>query len=903
MGNDRSSVEYNIRVELLWAKYEKTTGKFHPLICHLVDVGQTTLALWQNALSDLTREHIATWLNLDSGSAGRLISFWASLHDLGKASPSFQRKVPDVIPRLEVAGYVFPSPSPTPARHGTITTWALKDLLPQLTYISALDASLVAISLGGHHGAWPSPIDLLPAALKYSDKGDLVWDQSRRTIIELMISIFTPPTDVHLPASTLERNGLLTLVSGFVSVADWIGSMSEIFPYESEIPDIYTYASNSKLSALKALEDLGWIGWKPDQHRMSFQEMFSIPPYELQKEAIQVTGSIQLPVLLIVEAPTGIGKTELALYLADQWLQKQNGRGIYIAMPSQATSNQMYERTTKFLSGRYPSQSIHIHLVHGAALLSAKSDFTPPKEIADDDDMSGGAVRAEAWFLPRKRTLLAPFGVGTVDQALLSILQTKHFFVRLFGLGQKVVIFDEVHAYDTYMSTLFQRLLAWLRTINTSVIILSATLSEKTRQELASAWAGSPKVDLPTSDYPRLTMVSASRCTTHALPRPDSRTITLDRAPHESQAIASRLAELSQGDGCIAVICNRVARAQEIYQAMKEQNILSPDQLILFHSRFPYEWREEIEKKVIHLFGKKGDRPNKAIVIATQVIEQSLDLDFDYLISDLAPIDLLLQRAGRLHRHTINDPSRPFQFKEPHLALSFPNTIHTIPEFDKDEFIYDLDILFRTWSLLRKRQQLRIPEETSQLIEAVYGAYLHTEDEPELIQAIRDAQEQTRRDMEQDIAHAKSRLIAKPTDSHLLTDANQDLEEENPLIGEAFRALTRLSEPGVAVVCLYQTPAGLALSNEGEGEPISLTHKPDRVLIRNLLRRVVNIQHRGVVSYMRDQPFPSGWSQVAALRYHSLAVFDEQGRCPLKGSPFTLTLNQETGLTVVKEAK
>ena len=189
-------------------------------------------------------------------------------------------------------------------------------------------------------------------------------------------------------------------------------------------------------------------------------------PHTVQQEIIDAALDAPTSTLLIVEAPTGIGKTEIAQYLTDAWLQKHNGRGFYIAMPTQATSNQMYDRTQQFLAHNYPDDLINIPLAHGNAMFDHKQANMRLNEVGDDE---ASRVVAMSWFVEKsKQTLLAPFGVGTVDQTLLGILQTRHFFVRLLGLSHKVLIFDEVHAYDAYMSTLFERLLKWLRAIAVS---------------------------------------------------------------------------------------------------------------------------------------------------------------------------------------------------------------------------------------------------------------------------------------------------------------------------------------------------------------------------------------------------------------------------------------------------
>jgi CRISPR-associated endonuclease/helicase Cas3 len=899
--------EYSIKTpseRLLWAKASVSVGKVHRLLYHMIDVGETVQVMWQLSLPAQTRRQFSSWLGLEEEASGRLLAFWASLHDLGKAAPGFQRKYPPIMAKLKNAGFDFPIPPAQPARHGVISTWALNTLLVEKCRMTPDEAKSVGSALGGHHGTWPTSIELGPTMLRRADQGGEAWDEARRNLVEVLLQVFQPPGNFHLPVEMEALNTFLTLFSGLTSAADWIGSMDSFFPYSEIIQPPERYARKAIHQAETALRKLGWVGWQPDGMMQSFAEMFPATPkpYPIQQVVIgvaQKTGAG--PMLAILESPTGSGKTEAALFLADHWLQNWQGRGLYIAMPTQATSNQMYERVSSFLLRRYPSQAINLHLVHGAALLAELED-TPTHIIEEDGSEMQGSVRAATWFLPRKRTLLAPFGVGTVDQTLMSVLQTRHFFVRLFGLGQKVVIFDEVHAYDTYMSKLFQKLLGWLRAIGTSVILLSATLPEVTRTELVAAWQGTQATSLPQEGYPRLTMVSQEKILVRALPVTDERGISLEWLAGEPQAIVDYLARTLTEGGCAAVICNRVRRAQEIYREIQATGLVEPENLILFHARFPFAWREGIEKKVLTRFGKDGQRPRKAIVVATQVIEQSLDLDFDVMISDLAPVDLVLQRAGRLQRHPKNDPVRPVGLRIPRFAMVSPQEADGLPSFGDDERVYDRAILLRTWLALWKCTTIRLPEETSALIETVYGSELNLDDcSPELAQMAREADEKARQERDLEIYQAKERMIPRPGYEDLLSISNQGLEEDNPAIHRAFRALTRLSDPGINLVCLHQTSQGLSLEPGGTGGLIDLTEKPSPEMVKELLRRSVSVQRHDVVVHFLNQNVPAKWKEVAALRCHYQAVFDEQGRCPLASASLVLALSQETGLEVIKE--
>jgi CRISPR-associated endonuclease/helicase Cas3 len=898
---------------VLWAKADKKDlDKIHRLVYHLIDVGQVALAMWQKAIDAESKRQFCQWLGCDEDAAGRTLAFLISLHDLGKASPSFQIKVKTLQDEIRRAGFWLPDTKPAyTSPHGIVSAWALGLLLPDVLKISERDAKKLARAVGGHHGSWPLPLQL--KNLNAADKGndDPSWDAARRELVHIMAVIFDPIiaftlTDEPEPQ---ELNAFLTLFSGFTSVADWIGSMTEFFPYEkhTNIP-LEEYTARAASNAEKALSELGWFNWQADGSPLAFAEMFPFidSPNPVQQTIIQETVKTQLPALLILESPTGSGKTEAALYAADAWLQTKRGSGMYIAMPTQATSNQMYDRVTKFLCQRYPAETLNFHLVHGGALLEEKNKAQTESVYDEDQPDSQGGIRAEAWFLPRKRTLLAPFGVGTVDQALMSVLQTRHFFVRMFGLKNKVVIFDEVHAYDTYMSVLFKRLLSWLKQIGVSVVLLSATLPEKTRRELTVAYLGLEKVDVPPAEYPRLTIASGSSVRSIPLEPPSSRTVQLMLCDTQDQIIIEHLRTAMQNGGCAAVICNRVARAQELYREIKAAELVPAEDLILFHARFPFSWREEIETKVLGKFGKdkKGgknpDRPKKSIVVATQVIEQSLDLDFDYMVSDLAPIDLIIQRAGRLHRHSQNDATRPGNLKTPALLVVFPQN-EEIPAFGHDEYVYDRSVMLKTWLALKEKTAINLPEETTALIEAVYGGDIESQDEA-LQSALEAAVEKEEQGARSEVYKAKQQLIASPEYDDLLSNNNRNLDEDDPTVHHAFRAATRNSEPSVTLICLHRIGDEISLDPDGTSL-LDISHKPEKDVVRSLLRQSVGVQKRVVVDYFTNHtPELSwkGWKEVAALKYAFPIVF-EHGRYPLVGKKYILVLDRHTGLTIQKE--
>jgi CRISPR-associated endonuclease/helicase Cas3 len=900
----------------LWAKADKKTLDIHRLPYHLMDVGQTALAIWQTALNDAVKQEIADWLHLSVTDAGRLIAFWASLHDLGKASPAFQNhrampgKLRDQMRReLEAQGFKFPNLAggDQRARHETMTTHTLSDagLLAQVTPMPAGLISKLCQALGGHHGAWPTSLKIRD--VDANDLGGEEWTAARLGLLRELADYWKPPAVTQFQPDELRDNVMWTLVSGIVSVADWLGSDEQNFPYEAFILPLDVYARHAWQHAQYALLRAEWQS-APKMPSFDFERAFGFAPREAQQNACAQLAAVSWPAIAILEAPMGSGKTETALAVYAQWAKDNGHAGLYVAMPTTATSNQMHGRVADFLTRQF-GEDIEPLLVHGQALLKNHPEESSVFEEGDADDDYAGE---QAWFLPRKKSLLAPFGVGTVDQAFMSILQTKHFFVRLLGLHHKVVIFDEVHAYDAYMSELFTQLLIWLRQIGASVILLSATLPQKTRNSFVQAFTGS-KETLPEKHYPRLTIASQDgKPDVIELPRPENKVLGFDWLPRDEEAIIQRLETELQSGGCAVVICNTVGRAQKLYQrlAQRETPLCSQDDLILFHARYPLAWREEIERKVLDKFGPNPNdksqpnpqRPQKAILIATQVVEQSLDLDFDVLISDHAPLDLLLQRAGRLQRHKVNGVERDQPFR---LWVAIPPSEGELPKLERaDKKVYDEYILLRSWLALQAQpaKQIDLPGDFDTLIEAVYGAQ-----EPAGSPAVQAALAKARQEMLKKEVEAEDmaeeRMVREPSFRRLLYQSNMELEEDDPRVHKAFRALTRNGDLGISVICLHRLNEQLYL------DPfMSKGYDPSKeissTMIRELLRCSINVRFYDPaveqclltdLGNAQIKKILERWKRIAALRYHRVAIF-EDGICSLPGTGYTMSLKKESQL-------
>jgi len=373
--------------------------------------------------------------------------------------------------------------------------------------------------------------------------------------------------------------------------------------------------------------------------------------------------------LFILEAPMGAGKTEAALAVTYHLISTGQASGFYFALPTQITSNRIFERVAAFLNRAVTGPSTgQLRLAHSTSWLHedeptlALSHTLQGKE-PDEDSTDAG----RSWFISSKRALLVPYGVGTIDQALLGVVAAKHFFVRRFGLAGKVVILDEVHTYDLYTGTLLDILIEQLRELRCTVIILSATLTEERRRELLSRV--SSKVPDLNNAYPLLTVSSTSgELSQIAISESSSRTVHVSVSARPLSELVEQVLARAGHNECVLWVRNTVREAQETFRLLRSMNREHGPELALLHSRFPFFRREQLEAKWLKRLGKNSpDRPKGCVLVATQVVEQSVDIDADYLISDLAPTDMLLQRVGRLWRH--QRAARPCARAELHIML------------------------------------------------------------------------------------------------------------------------------------------------------------------------------------------------------------------------------------------
>ncbi|MDR7587727.1 MAG: CRISPR-associated endonuclease Cas3'' [Armatimonadota bacterium] len=881
----------------LWAK---SGDPYHPLLAHMLDTAAVALAVLDQEPAT-TRRLYGQDLSLPEEDALRFVAFLVGLHDLGKASPVFQATWSEGAARVRRLGLSWDEELVKESRvaHGVLTDLYVRELLEQLGLPGRV-ARKLAEGLGAHHGF------LAPESERKSGRNHVKaeprsWGQARRLLVMRLGGALGVPQPIPLKIQDASPESVLRVMA-LASFADWIASDPSLFPYGRD-PGQPEYWRRAQELAKKALAQIPWPK-APRPVEKPFRCLFHFQPNALQKAIPRLLEGAEAPVLLLVEAPMGVGKTEAALYAYHLLQRRLDHRGLYVALPTQATANGLFARVRDFLEKMEARVPLDLQLQHGAAALQPEYakllERARPAQVHDHEGEVEGAVAASAWFSARKRAMLSGHGVGTLDQALLGVLKVKHHFVRLWGLMNRVVVLDEVHAYDTYTSGLLQALLMWLRVLGSSVILLTATLPRRKRHELLAAW-GTDGGALP--HYPRVTAFAGQKCLgAERLAVGTSRTLHLTPAPVDVAALAETLR--TRLPGALGAIVNTVDRAQALYQALGVGERLTVadlmDQLgerpaqgpwpqlwrqrdrigdivvgkrvadgtlvVLLHARFPAEERAVREGVTLALFGKHGPRPERAILVATQVAEQSLDLDCDLLYTDLAPVDLVVQRAGRLHRH--QGRCRPAAHAVPALLVG---GVERGPEFDRGLYwnaVYEDYILLSTWLALKGRYVLRVPEDLEGLLEEVYerrpeqfpaDLRSRAEESWKAMQARWEQQAQVARNL---ALSSLETLLSRTDPAALAADFRLDDEAEDPRT-QSF--LTRLGKPGVPVVPLYRMGDGWFLDPGGK-RPARLRGELSDEEALALWSRAVRLSRSPIPEVLLSQDPPPAWRRSGPLR-------------------------------------
>ncbi|KKZ10620.1 MAG: hypothetical protein TH68_10045 [Candidatus Synechococcus spongiarum 142] len=773
-------------------------------------------------------------------------------HDLGKATPGFQKK----LKRKSIPTYpAFPAAAPD--RHDASTIPLLTTQLVQQG-VFCNDARLLASAVGAHHGHLISPCDWEKAGFSARHLNAAWHEVHKQLFIQLLEGVDANGIP-NLPPKGAQRAVFLQWLMGLTTVSDWIGS-SEALCRQDRLEhwedDPAKWFAESQQLAAKALSDVGLaaaaltsVDSGGDAIRLALDGM---EPRPLQQTMARILDQLgQEPSLVVIEAPMGEGKTEAGFGCGF------GRRGMYMAMPTQATSNALMGRMGKFLK-RAGGEDVKLALAHSGS--DPDTANLRLREVGLGTKDSG--VTAGWWFRGSKRSLLCPQGIGTVDQALIGVLNARHGFVRLFGLAGRTVILDEVHAYDAYTGGLIERLVNWLQQLGCRVVLMSATLPYGRRDAILQAWAGKD-VAVSSGPYPRISWASPGSI--KSLSFPASRHQSLSVQGIDPDAVTTRAVAMANAGARVLLVVNKVARAQALYRA------ITGVERTLFHARFPMNERTDIEKRVLELFGPCGTAQTGHVLVATQVAEQSLDIDMDVLITDPAPVDLVLQRVGRIHRH---DRQRPVSFKEPLVVVA--GLDQEVPAADLTSFVYDRWLVLRSHAWLKNHPLLDLPDDIDLAVQQVYGDWEPPESEA-LGEALAEARPQHEREQKDMTDQARQAALPGPCDwgtHQKATPIDDDAAESG-----ALRFGTRLGRETLSVIPVF---------------PADCESLADRAPV--LAGRWLRISHPGLITAIRASRPPAGWSTCAGLAHHHALLLDAEGK--FRNGKLVAHLDCELGLVI-----
>lgn len=860
------------------------------LVQHMLDTGSVAARLWDTWLAPGLQKRFSEHLKLSMADTRALVCWLAATHDMGKATPEFAcqfgkqedgKHLSVYRERIEQEKFdipegLIPSKKDAQCPHSKYSQSILIDLLTKNVVGMPPEVIITLASISGaHHGI---PAGYFPKSDSLSNRilNDLSPKSKWRAAWQELYDITLERFGASSALQQLAQHGQAIPVSvqfcitGFVIMSDWIASNPDFFP-------MGTFGSAEQ-------EQRARIGWQalgleqrwtaaldtnPDTPAADLYASrfgWSNPTLRpMQEVVVEAARSMQSGGMMCIEAPMGQGKTEAGLIAAEFLAQATGRTGVAFAAPTQATSNALFDRVIEWVE----YQTSNVAQEHGGPiephsmfLGHSKNRFNKSYEAISEADIfdesptlgrennrktlrPGTSLARHSWLSGTKKGLLSSFVVCTIDQVLMTALQARHVMLRYLGLASKVIIIDEVHAYDAYMSKYLSTALYWLGQMNAPVILMSATLPSDIRNELMKSYAkglkiGTKPLKLTTYSHPTLDL---DYPVIHTLTAEDNGTpkkwkveqpaeqteIELKLIDDSPESVLNILEPLANDHGCAAVICNTVGRAQEMHAFLSER--FGEEHVILTHSRFTATHRAEQEELLVSKLGKKAhyseadgedsSRPHRLIVVGTQVIEQSLDLDFDVMITDFAPVDLVLQRMGRLHRHDSRSSSeRTPAYRKP---VCYVRGVETFGSYDAapdfpygSKAVYEPKILFSSYAQLLPHfdgEPIRIPADISPLVQKSYQKSMSDEIPKSWADGYMSAEQEYLQNQKSAITRASNYLLRVRTpDDRTMADCMQHLLESvdrrfsDDQIGEAKVRGTYASLEVIAIIVERSQP-------------------------------------------------------------------------------------------------
>ena len=899
-----------------WAK---TGDKESPtrglsLVQHMLDAGSVAARLWDTWLAPGLQKRFSEHLHLSMEDTRALVSWLTATHDMGKATPEFSgqldaRRDENLAvyrQRIEQQDFEFPEDLVTPTSglrcpHSKYSQSILIHLLTSNIEGMPREVAITLASISGaHHG---TPADYLSNSADLSnvilERLSPKWHAAWQELYNITLERFGASSALHQLA---QRGQTIPVsvqfcITGFVIMSDWIASNPDFFP-------MGTFDSTEQEQRAR----IGWQALGLEQRWIAALDTNPDTPAAdlyasrfgwnnptlrpMQEVVVEAARSMQSGGMMCIEAPMGQGKTEAGLIAAEFLAQATGRTGVAFAAPTQATSNALFDRVIEWV--KYQTNNVAQEQggpiePHSMFLGHSKNRFNKSYEALSKADIfdesfypgrennrktlrPGTSLARHSWLSGTKKGLLSSFVVCTIDQVLMTALQARHVMLRHLGLASKVIIIDEVHAYDAYMSKYLSAALYWLGQMNAPVILMSATLPSATRNDLMKSYAKGLKIGAepdkvaapaPPSQNDLMAKMKARLAGIQATPKPeaseepildldypvihtltaedngtpkrwkveqpvDQTEIELKLIDDSPESVLNVLESLANDHGCAAVICNTVGRAQEMHAFLSEQ--FGEEHVILTHSRFTATHRAEQEEILVSKLGKKAhyskadgedsSRPHRLIVVGTQVIEQSLDLDFDVMVTDFAPVDLVLQRMGRLHRHDSRSSSeRTPAYRNPVCYVRGVETFGShveAPDFPRgSKAVYEPMILLSSYAQLLPHfdgEPIRIPADISPLVQKAYQENASAEIPSAWSEVYENAKQEYEKGKEQAKARAKGYLLRAPQGEYTMAGCMTSLLQSNDRrfsdeqIGEAKVRDTDASLEVIAIIVERNQP-------------------------------------------------------------------------------------------------
>ncbi|MFE3557826.1 CRISPR-associated endonuclease Cas3'' [Streptomyces sp. NPDC059193] len=971
------------------SRYREAERGWNPLLAHMLDTGATARELWDRYLSDNVRAVLTeAFGGGDSATARAVVPFLAALHDLGKAAPTFLHGF-DRHPRthLRTARAVWEEEAraravPLPdsweglywAHHQHITAATLPRLLGcdcpvadgQRCRVSEHQGlHSVAYALGGHHGHVPGAETVGTATIA---RGGSSWDDVRRDLVEVTAALLGVDLSRLAALVAPVKPAALTSLMGLVIMSDWIASNDDRFPYSDlgDTDEKWWQAAQDRAS--RALTALCLDRWAPTE--ATWEELWPGTEPRPSQTAVMDLLPAGGPALVLVEGPPTSGKTRTALWCAHALASRNGYQGLYIAMPAKADAGRIADEVKRFMRTAVANENSTLAVVHADALaeqfvndlidsahlahpvdrraasldaLEAGIGTTLESDRAERDpaldptvDEHAGRDRAvlDPWYLRGCVGLMAAFGVGTIDEVMLAAQPSRHWMLRLLALSGKTVVIDDAHAYELYQQELLGITVQWLADAGASVVVLSHSLPAATRAALTASWCAGLQLEVVDAggDGPVEVVDARGQVSRGGPPTGDTpqSAATLRLRRYDGPVgLATELLHRARHGGCVGVVRNQVDEAVSLYRAAvacAEAHGWDESEILLSHELFQTHQQRSTEGAIRSLLGDGSRaRPNRLLVITTQSALQSVD--FDHMVCDLAPIDLLVARMGSLHRDTEKTGLRRSWCERPQMDVLFradpqePDLPLVEPPRRRPErragthdgSTYAPYVLAATFRTLQSRCdtegriELSLPRDVTGLLTSVYesrqsgeggwGALLdRTWDAWRLeLMAQRLAAEEN---------GVRPYIEGHPATVDWLVSGELNGKGEEGGV-EGLRALPRLSTPTVSAICLYKPVSKLTYDAAGErearfykGDELKKGVPPavEREVRRRLLLHTVHMPGKWFQGHDR-LPEPHTWPKqpFKPIGESAVLVFDASGAC-VSGLPGRVHYDPRTGL-------